>query len=424
MKTKLEKVIGKVGKLFKKDKSLERALRKVVGTKTLKSLMDMNNDWKLLPDEAAAHMNITVNELLQKAAESLHLPYIARVPSIDVDSIPHSVSFSDFRRLGCIPRVNNGSITAYICLDPQRAEMLFPAGTKLPLAIASWGSIQNALNQSETSVVNKMIEKEETKALQAIEAAKQALHLVFSQVKNYSVEELTINFKEENKITYNFLTKEQKNAEGSIHNRVRTGLLALLKKYTAEESSTLQLSDIAKHVMKVSDKADLYSISLLREEKKPVELSKVISFPEVAIRAEATITKSDVQRHIMIVDDSHIFAKVLEKFLAKLNVKTTYASNGKDAISKIRELNETPDLIICDLHMPEMNGCEFVKRIREELKMPELPIIILTSDDNVETELQLLTDGADAFIAKSEDPRLLCIKIEKMLEKVQKRKAA
>ena len=74
--------------------------------------------------------------------------------------------------------------------------------------------------------------------------------------------------------------------------------------------------------------------------------------------------------------------------------------------------------------MPEMNGSEFIRRIREELKLADLPLIMLTSDENVETELALLKQGADTFIAKSEDPRLLTTKIEKILDKIYRKRAA
>ncbi len=73
--------------------------------------------------------------------------------------------------------------------------------------------------------------------------------------------------------------------------------------------------------------------------------------------------------------------------------------------------------------MPIMNGFEFLKRVRGELGLL-IPVVMLTSDNDIEAELQLLLDGADMFVSKNDDPRLLCVKVQKLLEKSKSKKAA
>jgi CheY-like chemotaxis protein len=413
------KFISKLKKrLFGKSNSLNAALKKIAGKKVLEKLSVNNTDWRNLPLEAAQVMEIPLNELLHKVAENFHVPYISRVPHVDIELLPQGLSVADLRRMACIPRFGNSGITGLICLDPARARMLFGGGSELPIAIASWNSIHAALDESEKARNAKYREIDETKALQAIEAAKQAMHLVICQLKTFNVESLDLNFSEEGKIKYSFITREGKTAEGNIHNRVRDALYALLSEYSSEDISVLQLSDIIKHSIKASidESRTLFNISLQ---------NKIVRFPEpMSLRNEIVPLSKDVTHEILIVDDNQIFAKVLEKFLVKLNVKSVFAQNGREALKYITEAENKPDVVICDLHMPEMNGCEFVQRLRGDQGQVDLPVIILTSDNDVETELKLLTDGADAFIAKSEDPRLLCVKIEKLLQRARKRKAA
>lgn len=405
-------------RIFKKRNSLNDALRKIAGKKRLERLLINNTDWRLLANEAAYEIGMEVSDLLHKVAEYFHVPYISRVPYIDLELLPNGLNLQDLRRMACIPRIGSNGITAFICLDPKRARMLLPLNSDLPMAIASWQSLQAALDESEAIYKAKHQVEDDTRALQAVEAAKQALHLVLAQVKTFNIESLDVRFLDD-KITYSFITNEGKTAEGNIHTRVRSGLHALLCEFSTEEVSDLHLSDLARHSIKVCADTGRTSFNICMQ-------NKLIRFPEPPVSkiVEPAPTHDGKERSILIVDDNQIFAKVLEKFLAKLNVKSHFASNGKEAIDFIRTAEIQPDLVICDLHMPEMNGCEFVRRIRGELSLPELPVIILTSDNDVETELKLLTDGADAFIAKSEDPRLLCVKIEKLLDKVQRRKAA
>ena len=66
-----------------------------------------------------------------------------------------------------------------------------------------------------------------------------------------------------------------------------------------------------------------------------------------------------------------------------------------------------------------MNGVEFLKQLRE--KAFQIPTIMLTSDADVEIEIELLGAGADAYVRKQDDPRLLWVHVKRLL---QQRRAA
>ena len=417
---------------FRKEHSLRSALNKILGKKRMQQTMLRNTDWRNIVEEAAFMFPELAADIHADIAEYFAVPFIPRVPAIDLEALPKEISFDDLRRLACIPRINNNIVTSFICLDPQRAGLLFPYKKQLPFGIASWKSIETALDESASLLKSKQDEESEKESLQFLEAAKQALHLVILQAKNYSARSFDISFIESDKIFYNFETNDGKSARGNINSRVRSVLSRLLGAYSEEERVCLEFPGIAKHDIRVSFDNDkqVFSVSMLEEyqtTKDSVSGANVISFPEASpfkacTRAESKPFKEP--HNLLIVDDNQVFAKVLERFLEKLNVKAQYAADGSEALKLLREETYKPDMVICDLHMPQMNGCEFTKRVREELRMEDLPIIILTSDDDVETELQLLTEGADVFIAKSEDPRLLCIKVQKLIEKADKKKAA
>jgi len=66
--------------------------------------------------------------------------------------------------------------------------------------------------------------------------------------------------------------------------------------------------------------------------------------------------------------------------------------------------------------MPGMNGLEFVKRIKQDPRLAGIPCVLLTSDEEVETELRGLKLGADEFVRKSEDPRVLAMHVRRLIE--------
>ncbi len=114
-------------------------------------------------------------------------------------------------------------------------------------------------------------------------------------------------------------------------------------------------------------------------------------------------------KRVLVVDDSAYVRKVVTQILSRspfLEVVAT-ARDGKDALEKAEECN--PDVITCDLIMPEMNGIEFV---REQMKRRRVPIIIMSiASETAEMALTALEVGAIDFVQK---PTALAT--EKLLE--------
>ena len=80
---------------------------------------------------------------------------------------------------------------------------------------------------------------------------------------------------------------------------------------------------------------------------------------------------------MLIVKDALVIRMAVAKFVVDLGHDIVEAADGQEGLSAAR--NERPDLIISDVHMPNMDGMEFVKRLREDESMREVPIVMLTS---------------------------------------------
>ena len=104
---------------------------------------------------------------------------------------------------------------------------------------------------------------------------------------------------------------------------------------------------------------------------------------------------------ILIVDDSPSARETLMALLSIGPYRLVEAASGAEALQKAREL--PPDLILLDVMMPEMDGYEVCRRIRDDPLLAEAPIIMVTALDDRTSRLQGLTAGADDFISKPYD---------------------
>lgn len=108
----------------------------------------------------------------------------------------------------------------------------------------------------------------------------------------------------------------------------------------------------------------------------------------------------NLDKNILIVDDSKIQLSILTKILKKMNLNVTTANDGLEALSIIEKDAKKFDLILTDYNMPNMDGLELTLKIRENYDKDELGIIILSSNNEPEVASQFLKIGANDFINK------------------------
>jgi two-component system, OmpR family, response regulator MprA len=113
-------------------------------------------------------------------------------------------------------------------------------------------------------------------------------------------------------------------------------------------------------------------------------------------------------KKILVVDDAPAMVELLCVHLTKAGYIACSAGDGLEALEKIE--SENPDLVIMDAIMPNMTGYEAVRRIQENPKRRDLPVIVISARDNLKEFFQGVS-GVE-FFPKPYDPKELFAKIE------------
>lgn len=150
-------------------------------------------------------------------------------------------------------------------------------------------------------------------------------------------------------------------------------------------------------------------LSDIIEEVSPVQ--------PVVIEPEPIIPVMDshilAEYRLLIIDDNDdIRDFLLDGFNNSMIVDT--AADGKEGLQKAIETN--PDIIICDVMMPEMNGFEVTRRLKEDFQTCHIPIILLTAHSSLEHQLEGIDSGADAYITKPFSLKYVQKRVMKLIE--------
>jgi two-component system chemotaxis response regulator CheY len=115
--------------------------------------------------------------------------------------------------------------------------------------------------------------------------------------------------------------------------------------------------------------------------------------------------------HCLIVDDAKIVRRLTRSMLEEWPFSIDEAEDGKVAMGKVKE--QMPDVILLDWNMPNMNGLEFLKWLRQEADGGDTPVVIFCT---TETELSYIQDalmsGANEYVMKPFDNEILKSKLE------------
>ena len=121
------------------------------------------------------------------------------------------------------------------------------------------------------------------------------------------------------------------------------------------------------------------------------------------------------QQKILVVDDEQDIIDFISYNLKKEGFSVVQALNGKEAIKKAK--SNSPDLILMDIMMPELDGIQACKEIKEIKKLKNTPVVFLTARNEEYTELAGFNAGADDFITKPLKPRILTSRIKAILKR-------
>lgn len=119
-------------------------------------------------------------------------------------------------------------------------------------------------------------------------------------------------------------------------------------------------------------------------------------------------------KKIMVVDDQAFIRQVVGSELSKLGYEVSFAVDGVDCLNKLKALIDKIDLIILDVMMPNLDGYETCRRIRQELK-ENMPILFLSANSLKSSIIKAVQAGGNDYIVKDPDPTKLIQKVQEFI---------
>lgn len=122
-------------------------------------------------------------------------------------------------------------------------------------------------------------------------------------------------------------------------------------------------------------------------------------------------------REVLIIDDSPTMRMLVGFSIgAYADCVLREAGDGVEGLNALR--THTPDLIICDINMPRMNGFDLIEAVRAEPRWAKLPIVVLTTEGSQEDIRRGMSAGATAYLVKPFQPAKLHGIVDKLFESV------
>ncbi|AFY53669.1 response regulator containing a CheY-like receiver domain and an HTH DNA-binding domain [Rivularia sp. PCC 7116] len=116
---------------------------------------------------------------------------------------------------------------------------------------------------------------------------------------------------------------------------------------------------------------------------------------------------------LLLVDDEPGLREAVKDYLEASNFNVQVASNANDAWEWMQQ--NIPDLVISDIMMPQVDGYEFLKRLRDDTRFKTLPVIFLTAKGMTGDRIQGYQAGVDAYLPKPFDPDELVAIVENLI---------
>lgn len=118
---------------------------------------------------------------------------------------------------------------------------------------------------------------------------------------------------------------------------------------------------------------------------------------------------------ILIVDDEPFNVDYLEQELEGLDCEVISASNGQEALEKVRD--SAPDLVLLDIMMPVMDGFTVLSQLKAEAATRDIPVVIISASNDLKSVVKGIQMGAEDYLPKPFEPTLLHARVSSSLEK-------
>ena len=119
-------------------------------------------------------------------------------------------------------------------------------------------------------------------------------------------------------------------------------------------------------------------------------------------------------KRLLLIDDDPNLILLVKDYLEFRGYEVITAENGREALEVLER--ETPDMIICDVMMPEMDGYSLVEHVRKDSRTSWIPVLFLSAKGQSQDRVKGLNTGADVYMVKPFEPEELVAQVEASLK--------
>ncbi len=123
-------------------------------------------------------------------------------------------------------------------------------------------------------------------------------------------------------------------------------------------------------------------------------------------------------KKLLLIDDDPNLILLVKDYLEFRGYNVDTAENGREALEVLDQI--VPDMIICDVMMPEMDGYALVKHIRDEPTTNRIPVLFLSAKGQSQDRVKGLNEGADVYMSKPFEPEELVAQVESSLKQIKR----
>ncbi|EMB15165.1 response regulator [Rhodopirellula europaea] len=114
--------------------------------------------------------------------------------------------------------------------------------------------------------------------------------------------------------------------------------------------------------------------------------------------------------HALVVDDSRTIRRIIGDMMRTLGFEVSEAGDGVEALERLAEI-ETPDILLVDWNMPRMNGIDFIRTVRADIKYSDVAIMMVTTETEMERMAEAFVAGANEYVMKPFDKATIADKL-------------
>lgn len=129
-------------------------------------------------------------------------------------------------------------------------------------------------------------------------------------------------------------------------------------------------------------------------------------------------TSVNDHKRLLLIDDDPNLILLVKDYLEFRGYQVITAENGQEALDVLQQ--DTPDMIICDVMMPQMDGYTFVEHVRKDPRTSWIPVLFLSAKGQSQDRVKGLNTGADVYMVKPFEPEELVAQVESSLKQASR----